>query len=67
MFLFSKKNDIAYRLTSIPLDFSKEPAEMFDRKYMQALFELGYERGQRPDLWQHKPPEFQATDLVDKD
>ena len=67
MYLFAQKNDIAYRLTSIPLEFSEEPGEMFDREYMHALFDLGFQRGQRPDLWQHKPPEFQTVDLVDED
>ena len=66
MYLFANKNDISYRLTSIPLDFSEEPAEMFDPEYMKTLFSLGFHRGQRPDHWQQKPPEFPAIDLVDE-
>ena len=66
LYLFAKKNNIYYSLTFIPPDFSKEPGEMFDREYMQSLFNLGYQRGQRPDLWQHISPKFQTTDLVDE-
>ena len=67
MYLFARKNDIGYRLTSIPQNFSEEPREMFDREYMRALFDLGVERGRQPDLWQHKPPEFQTANQADID
>ena len=65
MFLFAQKNDIAYRLTSIPPDFSKEPDEMFDRNYMNSLFDRGYQKGQKPDFWRHYPPEFHVTHPVE--
>ena len=65
MFLFTQQNNIAYRLTSIPQDFSKQPDEMFDRDYMHELYDSGFQKGQRPDFWQHYPPEFQATNPVD--
>lgn len=67
LFLFAEKNDIDYRLTSIPLDFSIEPEEMFDRDYMQSLYERGFQRGQKPSFWQHTPPEFQAIGPVGED
>jgi hypothetical protein len=64
MFLFAQKNDIAFSLTSIPPNFIEQSEEMFDRDYMQRLLDIGFQKGQQPDFWQHNPPEFQATDPV---
>ncbi len=67
LFLIAKKNQIAYYLTSIPSDFSEVPEELFDREYMNTLFELGFQVGLQPDHWQRKPPEFEAVNAVDTD
>lgn len=66
MFLFAQKNDIAFRLTSIPSDFSIQPDEMFDRDYMNSLFDVGFHRVQQPDFWQKTPPEFQTKNPVEE-
>ena len=67
LFLIAKKNEIAYYLTSIPSDFSETPDELFDRDYMNTLFELGFQVGLQSDHWQRKPPEFEAANAVDTD
>ena len=65
LYLFAQKNDITYHLTFIPPDFSEEPDEMFDREYMRSLFDLGFQKGLKPDHWQRKPPEFESSNVVD--
>ncbi len=67
LYLIAQKNNMAYQLMHIPPDFSKVPAELFDREYMQALFDLGFKKGLQSDDWQREPPEFNTTDVVDRD
>jgi hypothetical protein len=61
LFVIARQNDMAYNLAFIPAEFTKESEELFDVDYMQALFGLGFQRGQRSDLWQKLPPGFEAA------
>lgn len=45
-----------YRATWISDDFTVRSDKLFDPEYMQALFEYGYARFKRGDLWVSKPP-----------
>jgi len=58
IYLSSQKNNIAFRLASVPRDFDHESNEPFDVKYMSALYELGYTQAKSGYDWQRKPPGF---------
>ena len=46
------------RFISIPPDFDLEPAEPFDRAYMRALYDLGFQTGREGAPWLQIPPGF---------
>jgi len=56
IYLGSKRDEMPFRLAYIPEDFDLEPEEDFDPKYMQALFELGYELARDGYEWSDSPP-----------
>ena len=49
-------NDIAYNLAFIPGDFPDTSKEPFDLEYMNALFDLGYQKGKEGYRWAQLPP-----------
>ncbi|MBV8922038.1 patatin-like phospholipase family protein [Bradyrhizobium sp.] len=58
----SKARGIEFNLASIPPDFNVPMDELFDRKYMSALFERGYEMGSHGYPWIKSLPGLQAAD-----
>ncbi|MEM8885214.1 MAG: patatin-like phospholipase family protein [Planctomycetota bacterium] len=58
IYLNCKRDGIAFRRTAIPDDFDEQAEETFDPKYMQALFQVGFEAGRRGDAWSSLPPYF---------
>lgn len=56
LYLRAKENNIAFRLASIPSDFTAESKEPFDREYMAKLYETGYRLARNGYEWQRKPP-----------
>jgi hypothetical protein len=40
-----------FNLARVPVDFAVEASELFDRNYMQALFERGFVAGKQGDIW----------------
>lgn len=52
----TRKDRIDYNLAAIPPHFKRTSDEPFDRKYMSALFDLGYRLGMRGYKWQKRPP-----------
>ena len=59
IYLLTKRDRENYRLAYIPDDFEKEPAEPFDKAYMNKLFNLGYEMARKGYPWAEKPPGWQ--------
>jgi len=51
VYILSEKYKFNLELAYIPEDFTLEPSEPFDREYMQALFQLGYENARTGSPW----------------
>ncbi|MCG8563062.1 MAG: patatin-like phospholipase family protein [Hyphomicrobiales bacterium] len=54
----ARRNGFTYRQASIPKDFKDTSEEPFDRAYMNALFDLGYQLGKTGYRWAKAPPGF---------
>lgn len=55
-YLGAQRFGFDYAMTFIPEEFDAPQDEMFDPRYMGALFDLGYEMGIRGDHWHEAPP-----------
>lgn len=56
MYDIAKSRGVAFYVTYVGRDFDKELPEPFDREYMTALFDYGYQRALAGDVWHTKPP-----------
>lgn len=56
------RDGLDYNLATIPGSFDREAPVPFDRKYMQALFEVGFNLGASGYNWRKAPPGFEASD-----
>ncbi len=56
----------AFRLSFLPPDFSAPQASAFDRAYMTALFETGFEAGESGVDWLDKPPGLLGRGAVER-
>jgi predicted acylesterase/phospholipase RssA len=56
----AKQDGIDFNLASIPSDFAVRTDELFDQKYMTALFERGYQMGAHYP-WIKSPPGLQTV------
>jgi hypothetical protein len=56
IYAVSLRDGLKYNYTSIPTDFSAQSKEGFDKVYMNALFDAGYNAALQPDPWKHVPP-----------
>ena len=56
IYLGATRDEMLFRLASIPSDFDVEPEKDFDPKYMQALFDLAYDLSRNGYDWATSPP-----------
>ena len=56
LYLITQRDGLNFRLAYIPADFEHPRTEDFDKAYMTALFQAGYERAQRGYPWETSPP-----------
>ena len=57
IYFVTQRDGVDYNLAYIDTDFSRpHPKENFDRDYMKALFDYGYERGRKGYPWRKTPP-----------
>ena len=56
IYMLSRRDGIDYNLAYIPDDFDMESQEIFDTKYMNKLYELGYYLGRKGYKWHKAPP-----------
>jgi predicted acylesterase/phospholipase RssA len=56
IYSLSKVDGVDFNLAVIPGDFNVTRTEEFDRNYMNQLFDLGYDQGQRGYPWMKYPP-----------
>jgi hypothetical protein len=57
IYLGARRDGINYHLTYVPEDFDMKSNEPFDREYMRALYNVGYELALSGKAWQEAPPE----------
>ena len=53
----AKLNGVEYNLVAMPEDFNLASKEAFDREYMTALFDVGYQIGASGINWRKGPPD----------
>ena len=58
IYLQTCRDGLEFNLAYIPADFTQKSDGEFDRAYMQALFDLAYERSKAGDDWEKMPPEL---------
>jgi hypothetical protein len=63
IFAIASRDDIDLRVTWIPTEFAVEADEPFDPEYMQALYDLGFEKGRAGVDWLPYPPDFVLPSL----
>lgn len=54
------RDGIDFNLATIPSSFSLKSDEPFDRRYMRALYDVGYDLGRRGYRWTKAPPGLTA-------
>jgi predicted acylesterase/phospholipase RssA len=59
LYAYAQRDHFDYRLAYVPPEFTKVPASEFDQKYMQSLFDVGYEMGRKGQPWHQYPPDFE--------
>lgn len=55
-FVLLRRDGIAYNLAAIPDSFAVQARTPFDRDYMAALFDLGFNEGRSGRIWRTTPP-----------
>lgn len=58
LYAIAKRDGIDYNYVDIPADFTFEPKSPFESKFMQALYQTGYEMGRSGVPWKKAPPGF---------
>jgi predicted acylesterase/phospholipase RssA len=61
IYAMTQRDGAEFRLASIPASFNAPSTQVFDRTYMQALFQEGYRLGSQGEPWARTPPELGAT------
>jgi len=58
IYLLCQRDRIAFNLAEIPPSFDKKEKEAFDREYMQALYDVGYNLAKNGYPWEKEPPYY---------
>lgn len=56
------RDGMNFHVTYIPSTFNEQPMELFDPAYMSKLFDLGYQRMRKDNLWETTPPGMAYVD-----
>lgn len=51
IYFVTRRDGVDFNLAHVPDTFSREPSETFDRDYMRALFDVGYESARKGFPW----------------
>lgn len=54
-YFLADRAGIEFHITGIPDSFRKKSPEPFDTKYMNTLFDVGYQKGRSTDQWEENP------------
>src|SRR5262245_14443822 len=58
LYLFAKRDGAEFNLAAIPFKFREKSSEPFDRRYMRALFDVGFRQARAGYRWLTAPPEI---------
>jgi hypothetical protein len=58
----ARRDGAQFRLAYIPDSFNLTAKDSFDRRYMNALFEVGYQLGRDGYPWARRPPGLAGAD-----
>jgi Patatin-like phospholipase len=58
LYLFAKRDGAEFNLAAIPFKFREKSSEPFDRRYMRALFDVGFRQARGGYRWLTAPPEI---------
>jgi predicted acylesterase/phospholipase RssA len=61
IYSITKRDGIDFNLASIPSDFGEVRSEPFDPRYMNALFDRGYDLASHNYSWVKSPPGLELT------
>ena len=56
IYAIAQRDRVGYNYVSIPSDFNVPSKSAFDKVYMGALFEAGYNAALQSEPWKHEPP-----------
>jgi predicted patatin/cPLA2 family phospholipase len=62
IFLLCQRDHIDFNLADIPKSFNMKAQEAFDKAYMQALYEVGFNLAKSGYPWLKQPPYYNAND-----
>ena len=62
IYFTSQRDGVDYKLAYIGADFNFPHKESFDRAYMRALFDYGYNAVKKGSVWHNAPPLFSQPD-----
>ncbi len=60
IYLGAQRDGIRFHLIDIPNDFDLKPRELFDRVYMNRLFDRGFQMAKNGIPWKNVPPGIQS-------
>lgn len=63
IYALAQRDDIDFNLASIPTTFNMKLEQPFDTKYMNALFQVGYDLGKAGYRWEKVPPGYGGIDF----
>ena len=61
---FARRDRMDFNLAAIPGDFPPAPEDMFDRAYMNRLFDFAYETARNGYPWKKYPPFFEPEPIL---
>jgi hypothetical protein len=61
MFVISKRDGLDFNLAYMPPDLKDTSKEVFDRKFMNKLYDVGYRLGRKGYPWSKKPRSLNLT------
>src|SRR5262249_24931141 len=64
LYLLVKRDGDEFNLAAIPLNFREKSKEPFDRRYMRALFDVGFAQGRSGYRWLPAPPEILGPEEI---
>lgn len=59
IYVVAQRDGVRYNVTAVPKTFTLKSKSAFDKDYMTALFDAGYEAALAPSPWKNVPPDLE--------